>query len=498
MLLAGLPLVAAQSAHAADDEMPEAGPVVNVVEAGGKAAPRAPEPGLHFFDGDLTLTWAILTQLDWGSYSQTPAAAALPTTYGPDLDGGFKARRLQLAFGVQLFKDWDIAGSYRLVGGDGAISGALQTLGLQYNGLKNFSFRVGAFGLPTNLDSATATPSTLFLERSAVSDLQRGLAGALGRYGIATVYGSDRIFGLFGLTGGRLNDHQPLDSQQAVVGRLSGMVVNEADTHLMIGVNGTYIIKLADPVPGAATASATDDGAGLAAASLSSVPELRVDSKGTSLLRTGSLPANHISQWGVEAAGTWKNFYAQSGYYAFLMDRAPISYRTFSSALTTATTVVQPDNNKFSGWYMQGSWVLTGETKAYNPGTGFFRPPRPADPFTPGKWGLGAWEVAARYSKLNLNDNELDSSAVITGWTGASNATYTFYNTVRGGEQGITTLGLNWYPSSSVRMLFNYQWTDINRLQAAGTVTTSGIPILPAHSASQSFEAAALRMQVGL
>src|SRR5262249_32415273 len=48
-------------------------------------------------------------------------------------------------------------------------------------------------------------------------------------------------------------------------------------------------------------------------------------------------------------------------------------------------------------------------------------------------YGWGAWEVAARYSYLNLNDGP-----------------------VRGGVMGGTTLGLNWYLNSNLKVQFEY------------------------------------------
>jgi phosphate-selective porin OprO/OprP len=39
---------------------------------------------------------------------------------------------------------------------------------------------------------------------------------------------------------------------------------------------------------------------------------------------------------------------------------------------------------------------------------------------------------------------------------------------VRGGVQKITTVGLNWYPNPVFRFLLDYQWVDVDRLNAAG------------------------------
>jgi phosphate-selective porin OprO/OprP len=78
----------------------------------------------------------------------------------------------------------------------------------------------------------------------------------------------------------------------------------------------------------------------------------------------------------------------------------------------------------FGGFYAQASWVLTGES--FNYAQGKFIRIRPQNP-------KGAWEVAVRYSQVDLND--LD---------------------VAGGEERNLTAGLNWYsPGNQFRFMSN-------------------------------------------
>jgi phosphate-selective porin OprO/OprP len=206
----------------------------------------------------------------------------------------------------------------------------------------------------------------------------------------------------------------------------------------------------------------------------------------------------------VETAGNWNNFYAQAGYYDFEVDRAPVAFKVFTSAATSVTQIVQPSSNSFNGWYVQGSWVLTGENKGYNSATGAFTPPKPDKAFSLDGSGWGALELVGRYSDLDLNDHENDQANVITAWTGATTRTYTYYNTVRGGEQKAFTLGLNWYPNEAVRFALDYQLIDLSRLQSGATpnaitgitTTTTGVPTIPAVSADQTVQAVALRAQI--
>lgn len=79
---------------------------------------------------------------------------------------------------------------------------------------------------------------------------------------------------------------------------------------------------------------------------------------------------------------------------------------------------------QFRGFYVQASWALTGETFNYTQGK--FLRIRPQNL-------RGAWELAARYSKVNLND--LD---------------------ITGGEERNLTIGVNWYsPGNQFRIMSN-------------------------------------------
>jgi len=467
-------------------------------------------PTIASADGNFTAQIRALAQADWGYYSQTAAAAALPTAYGPDLGSGANFRRVYLGIQGKLFGDWSYNFNYDFGGSGGTETpGHIQSVYLEYDGLAPWAFRVGAFPPPTNIEDGTSSSDTIFLERNAPSDLQRNIAGGDGRDAVTILYTGDTVFGAASFTGNKIQDGAKAlaaagataapnyDEQLAVVGRLSYLPISSADAHWLIGVNGTYVIKPPDLVPnGTATLATTPGASAKNSVTLSDPPELTIDSNGTLLATTGSQPANHVSQWGAETAGNFQNFYGQAGYYGFQVDRAPVAFKTFTSATASATTVVQPSNNSFSAWYVQGSWILTGESKGYNPATGSFTPPKPAHPFSLDDGGWGAWELAARYSALNLNSHANDGSNVITAWTGATTRTYTYYNTVRGGDQRIATVGLNWYPNNTVRFALNYEWIDVNRLQTPAAVTTTNTPALPTVSGGQTIQAIALRAQV--
>jgi phosphate-selective porin OprO/OprP len=463
-------------------------------------------PTISSADEKFTASIRALGQLDWGYYSQSKRGSSLPAAYGPDLSSGANFRRVYLGVQGKLFGDW----SYNLnfdFGGSGGTEapGHIQSVYLQYDGLGPFAFRAGAYPAPSNLEDSTSSGDTIFLERNAPSDLQRNIAGGDGRDAVSVLYGGDRLFGALSYTGDKVQETGSVfGEQQAIVGRTSYLVYSDQDVHWLVGANGTYVMH---PPGGLARnvafpATALPNGSARATFALSDPPELTIDENGLKLANTTALSATHVSQWGLETAGTIDSFYGQAGYYDFAVDRGPENFTVFSASATSSPALVTPRNDHFSGWYLQGAFTLTGEPRTYNAATGAFLPPKPEHPFDLETGDWGALELAGRYSDLNLNDHALDASNVVTGWSGTSK-TYTYFNTVRGGDQRIATAELNWYPVSAIKFGLQYQYTRISRLQSGSTPSTliavgptASTPALPTLSASQDIQTIALRAQV--
>ncbi len=85
----------------------------------------------------------------------------------------------------------------------------------------------------------------------------------------------------------------------------------------------------------------------------------------------------------------------------------------------------------FHGWYADAGWFLTGESRPYERAKARFGKVKPLSPVDKG--GKGAWEIALRMSRVDLTDND-----------------------VIGGEETNLTVGLNWYVSSTMRVMANY------------------------------------------
>ena len=139
-------------------------------------------------------------------------------------------------------------------------------------------------------------------------------------------------------------------------------------------------------------------------------------------LDTGDFSAENANRFGFEAAVVWGAFHA-AGEYTLLAVERP-------SGLSGVD---------LHGGYVSAGYFLTGERRPYKGGV--FRRVVPRNNVFEG--GIGAWELAVRYSALDLNDEA-----------------------VAGGEEDNVTAGVNWYLNPHVRALFQYVHADI---EAAGT-----------------------------
>ena len=105
--------------------------------------------------------------------------------------------------------------------------------------------------------------------------------------------------------------------------------------------------------------------------------------------------------------------------------------------------------------------MITGEPKTYSPSNpsnnyAVWGNPRVITPFSLDGNSWGAWEATARYSSLDLNFRP--GRRLLPAPVGG----------IRGGEEKIWTVGVNWYLNNNIRMMFNYLMIDVNRLNSAG------------------------------
>lgn len=415
-------------------------------------------PTVTSADGRFSLAVRAIGQFDTAYYSQRKHARELAAANGPDLSSGQNFRRAQFGIQGKVFGDWSYQFNYDFAGSGGTESpGRIQAAWVQYDGLAPFAVRIGAFPPSASLEDNTSAADTLFLERNAPAELARNIAGGDGRDAIAVTYTTDRLYGSLAYTGDKIADAGVFDEQQALVGRFSGLAYTTDDIKLVLSANSTFVFKAAETTSGPGA---------MRAITFSAPPELTVDNAGTKLVSSGSLNAQRVWQWGLESGAQYKNFFGQAGYFGFNVARRDTAARSVN----------------FGGWYAQASWVITGESRSYNKASAAFANPKPITDFSFDGDSVGAWEVAARYSVLSLNDHAGAVSAPLP------------VDGIRGGEQRIVTIGLNWYPNSAVRFELQLQHTEVSRI---GTIPAGfGHGTLSNADVGQSFNTIALRSQV--
>ncbi|MSR46997.1 MAG: porin [Planctomycetes bacterium] len=106
------------------------------------------------------------------------------------------------------------------------------------------------------------------------------------------------------------------------------------------------------------------------------------------------------------------------------------------------------DDATFCGWYAFAAWTLTGEPRRYRPAEGVFASPKPAQNAFADGGGIGAFELAARMSQIDLDDGA-----------------------VAGGELRDITVAVNWYLNPVTRVSLNAIRAKLDRAPNDGSAS---------------------------
>jgi len=448
-------------------------------------------PTFSTADGQFTAALRGQLQLDTAAYLQNapgptstdfrrdgPALGAsasnVDAAHARDLKDGTDWRRARIGIDGTAYGDWD----YRILfdfGGSGVEdAGQLYEAWAQYSGFRPFHIRAGAWPQAIGLEDQMSTNNQLFLERPGISDVARNVAAGDTRIG-AGAFGYDnfwfvsadvtgRTIGavntgtyITSTTTGNVGTGQTYGDQVGFVGRGVVTPFHGDDWRLNLGLHGSYVDRPGDTAGPATNGLIPDTGFEI---KLADTPELRVD--GTQFINTGGIPANSASTFGGEVA-------AQKG-PLFVEGEIETIHVNRSDGINSPT---------FGGWYVEGSWLLTGESRLYNASTAAFDGPAIKHNFSLKEHQWGAWELAARYSDTDLN---FDAGLPGTAPTADS---------IRGGEQKIASVGLNWYPNPVFHIMFDFDHVEIDRLSpnAALYSTSTGAQI------GQTYNVIAVRTQ---
>jgi phosphate-selective porin OprO/OprP len=152
---------------------------------------------------------------------------------------------------------------------------------------------------------------------------------------------------------------------------------------------------------------------------------------GDQWIGTGEIPSDGSHLLGIELAGVWK----------------PISFQ--AELLSSWVSQSAGPTLNFWGAYGQLSYFLTGEQRHYLETRRVFGRVRLNQDFSLRNRTWGAFELAARYSYLDLDDGA-----------------------IRGGRLSDITFGVNWYFQSNLRVMFNYTRARLNGADNGNIVGT--------------------------
>jgi len=405
---------------------------------------------------------------DIGGYDYHPNT---PATLPQRLDDGTNLRRARIGVTGKFLSDWnfaliyDFGGSSDGFGGTGSVGGVpvgflpgggvsgVENAYLSYTGLKplggTLAVEAGVMDVLWSLDESNSSNDIPFMERSSSQVIATNIAANDFRSAVGARWFNNVFWaGAYatGPTTGAIHSASSVNppgttEQFGAVARVAGQLINEKDYSLHLGFGAESLIRPPHNLV-ANTQTLT----------LSDRPELRIDP--TTIVSTGAMAGVSGAQvYSVEAAATYGPLYLQGEYFWFDIQRK------FLPNLP---------NVRFQGGYAEAAFVLTGESRTYLPGTSSYSSVIPKNPFSLTGGGWGAWEIALRYSTIDLNDQLAQA------------------NGVAGGRQTVYTAALNWYVGRNVRFMLDYLHGDITKQLSPTNFTDVGA----------KFDAVAMRTQV--
>ena len=357
-------------------------------------------------------SWAPTIADTTGSFTFKPrgvieadGAAFFERQGGYDFNNGTALRRARIGLEGTAFKWFNYRIEVDFAGNAVNITDAY----LQYTKIPKVVLTLGQHKAPFGLESNNSDNYNTFMERGMFTNAF-GNAGAERRIGLSAAWAPRETVniaaGVFGdnesisRSSGAPVTNTP-DESWGVNGRATWEPLFQPGKIIHLGLSGYYRTAL--------KSGDVED-----AVRLSDRPNIRVDNG--NIADSGVIPFTRSLRYGgVEAAAVFGPFTLAGEAGRLWLDR--------TNGLP---------NEHFTGFYGYASWFVTGETRPFKGGN-FDR----VRPFTElGKDGLGAFEVALRYDKIDLSNTPVLARA--------------------GNEASSITLGVNWYFNPYAKLMFNW------------------------------------------
>jgi phosphate-selective porin OprO/OprP len=393
----------------------------------------AGEKGFSLKKGDYEIKFSALAQVDGRFFVDDGPTDDQPAS--PRFNDGFRLRRLRPTIQGSLGKlvsfrfTPEFAGDGSGLGGNS--SGTSATNGgasivdayIDLNFDPAASLRVGKQKGPIGLERLQSGGAIDFVERGYPTELvpNRDLGVALfGSVLSNTVTYTAGIFN--GTRDGRDIDGQDSDNRHEFEGRIfAEPLKNQPGVFqgLGFGIGGSTGTKLS-------------------AAGAANLPQLRTPGQNVFFQYNATAAANGTeTRWTPQAY--W--YYNNVGLLAEYVSAKQEAKNTVTAGTPAVTTVT---SGKFTNdaWEVTATYVLTGEDTSYKGVV------KPKNSYAIGAPGWGAFELAARYGELDV-DNDLFKEGFANASTAASKAS----------SYGV---GLNWYLNSNAKIVLDYDHTKFD------------------------------------
>jgi phosphate-selective porin OprO/OprP len=390
------------------------------VQAAGPASPGS-EPAVVAarYSKPLDVRPGMLLQLDSAWYDSSDT----------EFEDGTELRRARLNAGGTVLRDVEFrveADFSGLTQDNSAYDVTLQDAWLRYHGIKPFSVTAGNFKIPFGLEALSGSRNLTFMERGLPAALlnQRAPGAMVAAHG-------ERWSVAAGGFGATLIPQTVDDEGHGVAARTTVAPLSAPGRALHLGFGIQWRKTRQRGADGNRTvrfrsrpeSNLTDDDRTASAFSLTG--------DGYSF---GVSPGRVVDTGDI--GGGVDDYLLLGGEGAAVF--GPLSLQI--EYIRSWVSLERGDDPHFDGWYATASWFLTGESRNYRPDKGVFEGVQPVRPLDRRRLGIGAWEIAARYSGLDLSNTA-----------------------VLGGDMHDMTIGLNWYPNAFVRVMANYvKVLDIN------------------------------------
>ena len=314
--------------------------------------------------------------------------------------------------------------------------------------------RIGNFETLNSMEQISSSNFTSFVERAAFNDAFTNAR----RLGAAVAYKSkdDDWRAEVGLFAGHSIDSS-LDNNGWIGAARLVYAPKALGGQLHLGVNYQYRDFASNISGGTSTGTAmpsTNQLARYRARPNSQLTDVR-------FVDTGNFAASSDQILGLEGMAIFKGLYlAGEAQWAKAKAYRAGDRATGTDAFSGGNIAITPLSDPgFFGAYGEVGYFLTGETRGYKRGDGTWARTKVLNPISKG--GSGAFQIAARYEYLDLDDDALVGGATNNFTDGTSTLAALNSRLGRGGTQSSYLLGLNWYASDYVRFLVKYGRVEV-------------------------------------